>query len=191
MKKSIGANTIVYPTPVFIVGTYDKNGEPNVMNAAWGGICCSNPPCVAIAVRPSRYTYENVLEKKAFTVSIPSEIHAKEADYFGIVSGRKENKLQKAGLTAVKSDIVDAPYIDEFPVALECSLLKTVELGTHAVFIGEIKDVKMEESVLGENGVPDINKIKPMVFDMSGSNYCGIGEKIADAFSVGKALIDK
>lgn len=88
MKKSIGGNTILYPTPVLVVGTYDAEGKPNVMTVAWGGICCSDPPCVAIALRKATYTYGNIVLQKAFTVNIPSEKHARCADYFGIASGK-------------------------------------------------------------------------------------------------------
>jgi len=125
MKKSIGAKTIVYPTPVFIVGTYDKDGKPNVMNAAWAGICCSSPPCLAISLRKATYTYGNIVEQGAFTVSIPSQDFVREADYFGIASGRTEDKFFAAGLTPVKSELVNAPYVKEFPLILECKLLHT------------------------------------------------------------------
>ncbi len=81
MKKSIGAKTILYPTPVLIVGTYDKSGNPNVMTVAWGGICCSSPPCVSISVREATHTYGNLMEQKAFTISIPSEKYVKQADF--------------------------------------------------------------------------------------------------------------
>jgi hypothetical protein len=106
MKKSIGANTIIYPTPVLIVGTYDGEGKPNVMTVAWGGICCSDPPCIAISLRKATYTYGNICRQKAFTVSIPSEKHARCADYFGIASGKKVDKLNVSGLTPVKSALV-------------------------------------------------------------------------------------
>ncbi|UTB31857.1 MAG: flavin reductase family protein [Methanobacterium sp. ERen5] len=114
MKKSLGAKTIVYPTPVFIVGTYDENEEPDVMAAAWGGISCSNPPCVSISLQKHRYTLKNINERKAFTISIPSEEYVAEADFFGIVSGKDENKFKKTGLTPVKSELVDAPYVGNF-----------------------------------------------------------------------------
>ncbi len=110
MKRSIGAKTIVYPNPVFIIGTYNKEGNPNAMNAAWGGISCSAPPCVSISLREATYTHGNITAKGAFTVNIPSEDYVKEADYFGIVSGRNEDKFKKTGLTPVRSKLVDAPY---------------------------------------------------------------------------------
>jgi len=187
VKKSLGAKTLVYPTPVFIVGTYDQEGKPNAMTAAWGGICCSSPPCVAIALQKVRYSYENLVVKKAFTVNIPSEKFAREADYFGIVTGRKEEKFAKTGLTAVKSELVDAPYIKEFPLNLECKVIQVIEIGLHTQFIGEILDVKIDES-LQVNEQPIIEKIKPMLYAPDNSSYYGVGEYIGRAFSIGKDI---
>lgn len=186
MKKSIGVSTIVFPTPVFIVGTYDKDAKPNAMTVAWGGICCSDPACVSIALREATYTYANILDKKAFTVNIPSEKYIKEVDYFGIVSGRTENKFTSTGLTPLKSEIVDAPYIKEFPLVLECTLLHAVKIGLHTVFVGQIKDVKADEEVLTKEGVPDIEKIKPISFNPANRTYNGIGKCLGSAFSIGK-----
>jgi len=188
MRKSIGAKTIVYPTPVFIVGTYDKDGRPNAMNAAWAGICCSSPPCVSIALRKATYTYGNIVEQKAFTVSIPSHDFVREADYFGIATGRTEDKFFTAGLTPEKSDLVNAPYVKEFPLSLECKLLHTFEIGLHTQFVGEILDVKADETVLGDDGLPQIEKIKPLIFSPSNTSYYGLGEYIGKAFSLGKAI---
>jgi flavin reductase (DIM6/NTAB) family NADH-FMN oxidoreductase RutF len=103
MKESIGAKTIIYPTPVLVIGTYDRAGKPNVMTAAWAGICCSAPPCVGVSLRKATYSYGNIMERKAFTVNVPSENYAREVDYFGIASGRDEDKLSKAGLTPVRA----------------------------------------------------------------------------------------
>jgi len=186
MKKSLGAKTILYPTPVLVIGTYDKSGKPNVMTAAWGGICCSSPPCVAVSLRKATYTYGNIMEQKAFTINIPSENYIKEADYFGIVSGKKKDKFSATGLTPVKSDIVHAPYVKEFPFILECKLLHTFEIGLHTQFIGEIMDIKADEAVLGENGLPNIEKIKPFMFVPDSGTYYGIGEYLGKAFSIGK-----
>lgn len=186
MKKSIGAKTIVFPTPVFIVGTYNKNAKPNAMAVAWGGICCSDPACVSISLREATYTYANILEKKAFTISIPSETYIKQADYFGIVSGRTEDKFNSTGLTPVKSEFVDAPYVKEFPFVLECALIQTVKIGLHTLFVGQIKDVKVDETALTKEGFPDIEKIKPMIFNPANRAYYGIGKLLGSAFSVGK-----
>jgi flavin reductase (DIM6/NTAB) family NADH-FMN oxidoreductase RutF len=186
MKKSLGAKTILYPTPVLVVGTYDLQGKPNVMTAAWGGICCSEPPCVGVSLRKATYSYQNIVHRKAFTISLPSERYIKDADYFGIVSGRSEDKFAAAELTAVRSDLVDAPYVQEFPLVLECRLLHTFELGLHTQFVGEILDVKADQAMLGESGVPDVEKLHAVIFAPAVQAYYGIGRRLGKAFSIGK-----
>jgi len=186
MKKSLGAKTLVQPAPVWVVGTYDAQGKPNIMTIAWGGNCCSQPPCIAVAVRKATYTHGCIIERKAFTVNIPSAGLVKETDYIGIVSGKDVDKFAMTKLTPVRSELVDAPYVKEFPIVIECRLLHTVEVGLHTQFIGEIMDVKAEESVLGEKGMPDILKVKPLVFDTGQRAYHNIGELIGKAFSIGK-----
>lgn len=186
MKKSLGAKTILYPTPVLVVGTYDKDGKPNVMTAAWGGICCSVPPCVAVSLRKATYSYAGIVKHKAFTVNVPSERYVKEVDYFGIASGKVEDKLAAAGLTVVRSDLVDAPIIAEFPLVLECRLTHTVELGLHTQFVGEIMDVKIDDDMLTQAGVPDLDKLLPMVYAPESKTYHAIGRAVGKAFSIGK-----
>jgi flavin reductase (DIM6/NTAB) family NADH-FMN oxidoreductase RutF len=186
MKKSFGAKTLIYPTPVWCVGTYDIAGKPNVMTVAWGGICCSQPPCVTISLRKATYTYGNIIERKAYTLSVPSVEHVKAADYFGMVSGRSENKFKKTGLTPIKSELVDAPYISEFPMILECKLVHHYELGLHTHFVGEILDVKVEETMLDADGKPDIDKIKPFIFTPEVKKYHSIGACIGTAYEIGK-----
>ena len=191
MKKSIGAQTIVYPTPVFVVATYDASGRANAMAVAWGGISCSNPPCVSISLRKATYTYDNLVLCKAFTLNIPSQSQVKEADYFGMVSGRTEDKFAVTGFTAVRSELVDAPLIEEMPFCVECKLFKTVELGLHTVFVGEILDIKVDPAMCDAKGVPDITKIRPFLYDPAARRYYGIGASLAEAFSVGKSLKGK
>ncbi len=186
MKKSIGVKTQLFPTPVLMVGTYDNTGKPNLMVAAWGGICCSQPPCIAISLRKATYSYNGIVERKAFTVGIACESRMAEADFCGIVSGRDVDKFEVTGLTPVKSDLVDAPYAEEFPVVLECRLLHTIEIGLHTQFIGEIIDVKSNEEVFGEDGQLDIMKIQPLIFDTALRGYHGVTPGIGRAFSVGK-----
>jgi len=186
MKKSLGAKTLLYPTPVLVIGTYDSDGRANAMTASWGGICCSTPPCIAVSIRKATYTYGNLMEKEAFTVNIPSETQIKAADYFGMVSGKNEDKFKAIRLTPVKGDLVDAPYIEEFPLVIECRLAQSIELGSHTQFIGEVMDVKADESVLGEGEVPDIEKLRPVIFTPVSRNYYGIGRFVGKAFSVGK-----
>ena len=185
MKQSIGAKPIVYPAPVLIVGTYDGNGKPNVMAVAWGGICCSNPPCVTISLRKATYTYGCLMDRKEFTISLPSEAFIKEADYFGTVSGRDTDKFGDTGLTAVKSDLVDAPYVKEFPFILECKVIQIHKIGLHTQFIGEIMDVKADESVLSGNNRPDIELIKPFLYAPDQGEYYSIGRPLGTAFSLG------
>jgi len=185
MKKSLGAQTLALPTPVWVVGSYDMQGKPNMMTIAWGGICCSQPPCVTISLRKATYTYGCIMGRKAYTINIPSAAHVKEADYVGMVSGKKVDKFAMTKLTPVRSALVDAPYISEFPVVIECKVLHTLEIGLHTQFIGEIMDVKAEESVLSKQEVADILKVKPFIFDTMKREYYGIGEHIGTAFSIG------
>jgi flavin reductase (DIM6/NTAB) family NADH-FMN oxidoreductase RutF len=186
MKKSLGARTLAFPTPVWLVGTYDAEGKPNVMTAAWAAIVCSQPPCVGVSLRKATYTYGNIMLKKAFTINVPSEAHAKLADYCGIASGKAGNKFTASGLTPMKSDLVDAPYVQEFPLVLECKVIHTLEIGLHTQFIGEILDVKAEEDVLGDKGMPEIEEVKPIVFGPEIRTYHGIGKFLGKAFSIGR-----
>jgi flavin reductase (DIM6/NTAB) family NADH-FMN oxidoreductase RutF len=186
MKTSLGARVIVGATPVWIVGTYDKQGKPNVMAAAWVGVCCSEPPCVAVSLRKATYTYGNIQQRKAFTANLPPAKYVKEADYFGIASGKDVDKFSTSHLTPVKSEMVDAPLVKEFPLVLECRLLHTIEIGLHTQFIGEIMDVKADESVLDEKQRPQIEKIDPFFFHTATMSYYRIGDYLGKAFSIGK-----
>jgi flavin reductase (DIM6/NTAB) family NADH-FMN oxidoreductase RutF len=186
MKKSLGAKTILYPTPVLVVGTYDDQDKPNVMTVAWGGICCSVPPCVAVSLRKATYSYGNIVRRKAFTVNVPSERHVKEADYFGIASGRNEDKFAATGLTPVRSQLVDAPYVGEFPLTLECRLMHTFELGLHTQFVGEVLDVKIDEDALGKGGLPEVEKLLPIAFAPETHAYYALGRHLGKAFFIGK-----
>lgn len=188
MKKSFGAKTLIYPTPVWVIGTYDDEGKPNAMTIAWGGVCSSQPPCVAVSIRSATYTHGNIVTRKAFTVNVPSAAHVKIADYLGVVSGRNVDKFATAELTAVRSDTVDAPYIKEFPLILECRMVDASEIGIHTHFIGEILDVKAEDAVLGENGVPDILKVRPILYGPELQSYYGIGSYLGRAFMIGKEI---
>jgi len=187
MKKSLGAKTLTSPTPVWIIGTYDKEGKPNLMTAAWVGICCSQPPCVGVSLRKATYTYGNIVERKAFTVSIPGEARVKECDYIGTATGKNVDKFARLKLTAVKSSIVDAPYVQEFPWVLECRVIHTIEIGLHTEFVGEIMDVKVDSSVVNSRGLPDVGKIRPFLFDPANGTYYGVGADLGHAFSTGKS----
>ena len=185
MKVSLGAKTLAQPAPLWIVGSYDEHGKPNAMAAAWGGICCSKPPCIAVSLREERHSYASILARRAFTISVPSASHAAQADYFGIASGRDTDKFAATGLTPVRSELVDAPYVGEFPLVLECTLMRTVSLGMHIQFVGEIVDVKADADVLDEKGYPDAAKVRPLIFTPVTRAYHTVGEYVGQAFEMG------
>ena len=188
MNKSLGAKTLIYPAPVMVVCTYDKAGKPNVMTASWGGICCSQPPCVSVSLRKVTSSHGNILERGAFTISIPSEKYVKEVDYFGLVTGRNTDKFAATKLTPVKSKLVDAPYVKEFPLVMECKLVQVAELGLHTQFVGEVIDAKADDSIIGDSGAIDIKKLKPLVFTPDTQDYFGIGAFKGKVFSAGKGI---
>jgi flavin reductase (DIM6/NTAB) family NADH-FMN oxidoreductase RutF len=191
MKKSLGAKPLVGATTVWVVGTYDNEGRPNIMTAAWGGVCCSEPPCIGVSLRKATYSHSAIAERKAFTVSIPPAARVVETDFAGIASGRKIDKWQTAGLTPERSQLVDAPYVAEFPLVLECKLTHTLELGLHTHFIGQIVDVKAETSVLDETGALDIEKVDPFFFAVGNGAYYRIGSYLGKAHGIGADLAKK
>jgi len=140
MKKSR------YSTPIFIIGTYDKEGKPNAMNAILREMSCSDPQHISISIKETTCTHKNILYNEAFTVNIPSQTYIKETNDLRIECGKNEDKFTATGLTPVKSELVDAPYIKEFPLALECKLVNTTEMGLCTSFTGEILDAKWMES---------------------------------------------
>jgi len=189
MKRSLGRKTLILPAPVWVVGTYGADGAPNVMTAAWGGICCSKPPSVCVSLREATYTYRAIVDREAFTLNVPTADQTKLADYIGLISGRDVNKLAAAGLTAARAEHVDAPLVNEFPLSLECSLTHTVKIGLHTLFAGEILDVKAEESILNDKGRPSIEKLKPPIFSTGEAAYYAVGAAIGPAFTMGKSLL--
>jgi flavin reductase (DIM6/NTAB) family NADH-FMN oxidoreductase RutF len=188
MKKSIGNGQTAFPLPVLVVGTYDGEGKANASTFGWAGNVGSNPRAIAIVVRRSHYTHDNLLLKRAFTVNIPSIKYVAEADYFGIASGRNEDKIAKAGLHAEKAQYVDAPIISEFPVNIECEVSQVLDRVTHTLFIGEVKDIKVEDTALGEDGKLNIIAAGLLSYDPSTNTYFTSEGVLAKAFSVGKSL---
>jgi flavin reductase (DIM6/NTAB) family NADH-FMN oxidoreductase RutF len=188
-KVSLAPATILHPHPVLLVGTYGEDGKPNLMNAAWGGICCNTPPCVAVSLREATLTFHNILHRQAFTIGIPSRKHVKAADHVGMVSGRDHDKFKETGLTATRSAKVDAPLAEELPYSLECHLVQHHKLGSHTIFIGEIMGLVADKDVLGANGLPDIEKVQGILWGGMGSNnYYAVGENLGKGFSIGKTL---
>lgn len=180
MRKNFGSKPWVYPQPVLIVGTYDENGTPDALNAAWGGQYDINMVVICLS---KHKTTDNIVKKGAFTVAFADKAHVVEADYVGIVSANDvPDKLAKAGLHTVKSEFVDAPIIEEFPLALECKFVKFNEDGN---VIGEIVNVSADEKVIGPDGKIDPSKLGAIVFDPIGMGYIALGEKVGNAFKDG------
>ena len=185
MRKNFGAKAMCYPMPVFIIGTYNADGSPNAMNAAWGGI--SEETEITICVDNTHKTAENLLARKAFTVSMATAGMMAACDYVGIVSGTKEpEKFAKAGFHATRSEFVDAPLIDELPMALECEVISYDEETCRLV--GRIVNVCADASVLGENGKVDVAKLQPITYDPMNHHYLVLGEKVGQAFHDGVVL---
>ena len=190
MKRSLGAKTLVYPLPIFLVGSYDAAGKANSMAAAWGGICCSEPPMLAVSIRKNRWTFDAISKRGAFTISVPDGTQSAQVDFAGIASGDKTDKFAELNLTAVRGEFVDAPYVDECPVVLELSLFTTTDLGSHVQFVGEIKDVKVSERCL-DGDKPDIEKINPLLYDVGAREYRTVGSVMGKAFAGGKIFWKK
>lgn len=183
MRKNFGAKPMLYPMPVFIIGTYNDDGTPNAMNAAWGGM--ADADLVSICLGTHRTT-RNIFARKAFTVSMADAENVLAADYVGIVSGEQTpDKVAKAGWHTTKSEFVDAPLIDELPMALECEFVSYDE--DSGLLLGRVKNVCAQERILTD-GVIDLNKFRPITYDPSGHGYYTLGEKVGQAFSDGKKL---
>lgn len=185
MRKNFGAKPWTYPQPVFMIATYAKDGTPDVMNAAWGGI--SDDTQLSMCISAGHKTTANILARGAFTVSMATADQVVACDYMGIASGNEvANKLEKAGWHTTRSEFVDAPLIDELPMAVECRLVSYDPESCRLV--GEIVNVSTDESVLDENGKIDPEKLSPITFDPVHNVYRKLGEKVGNAFRDGLAL---
>lgn len=185
MRKNFGAKPLTYPQPVFIIATYGEDGTPDAMNAAWGGI--SEIKEISMCLSAGHKTVKNILKRKAFTVSMADAAHIVACDYVGLVSGNNvPDKFERAGFHATKSEFVDAPLIDELAVAVECRLIDYNP--DTCILRGEIVNVSVDESVIGEDGKVDVEKTAPVIFDPFNNEYRKIGAKAGNAFSDGKEL---
>lgn len=190
MKKDLGVIQAVYPMPVLMVAAYDENEKVNVMNVAWGQICDEDK--IILFIGEGKKTWLNIKASKAFTVAIADEAHMDAADFFGIASGNRINdKFERTGYTAVRSDKVYAPIIEEFPVVMECELLDILNTEYVSGIVGRIVNVKAEETVLSENGKVDPVKLRALIFDQFQHGYYISGEKIGQAWNAGIALMKK
>ena len=184
MRKNFGVKPLVYPMPVYIIATYDENGVPDAMNAAWGGVSEENE--ISVCISAGHKTTKNLIAREAFTISMATADYVAECDYLGIVSGNKvDNKLEKCGFHVVKSEFVDAPIIKELPMAIECKL-KSYDKDTCRL-VGEIINVCADESILTDGKI-DPMKLRPITFDSANNAYHVIGEKVGQAFSDGKKI---
>ena len=190
MRKNFGAKAICYPMPVFIIGTYNADGTPNAMNAVFEETAGNEKEHAKLWFKELSgigTTAENLMARKAFTVSMATVNYVAACDYVGLVSGNKEpDKFAKAGFHATKSEFVDAPLIDELPMALECEVI-SYDPDTCRL-VGRIVNVSAEESVLGQNGKVDVRKLRPITFDTMNNQYLVLGEKVGQAFHDGMQL---
>ena len=184
MKKDLGVKPYLFPMPVLMIATYGEDGTVDVMNMAWGGICAEN--MVALNIHEEHKTAKNIKVKGAFTLSIADVDHLEAADFFGTATGNKmTDKFERTGFHAVKSDKVDAPIIEEFPVTLECKVAELQEEVYGFRVLGEIVNVLADEKVLDEKGKVDPTKLNAFVFDQFQNGYYKIGEKVGQAWNSG------
>ena len=189
-KVALGPQTLVYPMPSFLVGA-NVDGKPNYMTVAWGGIACSNPPMLTIALQHHRHTYKGIKALGAFSVNVPSADLVTETDYCGIVSGSKSDKNAVTGFKTFYGKLGNAPMIEQCPLNLECKVAHILDLGSHALIIGQIMETHVDSDCL-TGGQPDVAKIKPFTFTQGTSvTYNTLGEALAPAFEVGRKLKPK
>ena len=187
MKKNLGNKTVLAPLPVLIVATYDEQGMPNAMNVAWGGQCGYHH--VALNLSLNHKTTENLKHTKAFTLSIATVDTLVISDYFGLVSGRKENKIEKAGVHVTRSEFVDAPVIDEYPLTLECKVIEMREALGEMHVVCEVVNMQVDESILDEQGKVDLGKLSPISYDSASHSYRVLGDIVGKAFKNGDKLL--
>jgi len=191
MKTKIGPQTMIFPMPALLIGSYAADGTPNAMTAAWSAVCCLKPVSVGAAIRHNRFTLANIKEKKAFTINVPKTSQAKEVDYLGTVSGaKKPDKLVIAGLESTRGERVDAPILTACPVNLECQITQLLDLGSHTWCVGEVLEVHVDQELVRENNVLDIEALDPLVYITSVSSYYTLGEPVGKAYQLGKSIKD-
>ena len=190
VKKNLGSMPALFPMPVVVVAAYDENGKPNAMTAAWAQI--TDMDKIALFVDPDHKTMKNILATKAFTVATADLAHIAEADFIGIVSGNQmEDKFEKSGLHETKSEFVNAPVITELPINLDCELIDVIDNEHVYAMVGKIVNVSAEESVMGEDGKVEPDKIQALIFDQFRNGYYVVGEKVGHGWNAGKELVKK
>lgn len=190
MKRELPVKPYLFPMPVLMIATYGDDETVDVMNMAWGGICAEN--MVSLNIDEEHKTSQNIKKRGSFTLSIADIPHMAEADFFGIASGnRMKDKFERSGLTAIKSEKVDAPVIQEFPLTLECKVVEAKHeiYGFHV--IGEIVGILAEENIINEAGKVEPEKLNAFIFDQFQNGYYAVGEKIGQAWNAGANLMKK
>ena len=186
--KSFGAKPWVLPQPVLIIGTYNSDGTPNAMNAAWGGQWDAKEIMISIGAHA---TTENLARCADFTVAFATVNTMVASDFVGIASARKDpQKMLKAGWTAVKAENVDAPVFTDFPMTMECRILRKIDESEEGYYIvAEIVNILVDEKYLGEDGKPDVSKMGLITYEPVSHGYVALGERVGNAFADGKKLM--
>ena len=186
-KILLGPQPFIYPMPVLLIGA-NVDGKPNFMTAAWSGIANGAPPMVSVAIRPRRYTHKGIRQNWTFSINIPSVDLIREADYCGLVSGSRVDKVEACKFRVFYGKLESAPLIEQCPVNLECKVVQMLELGSHSLIVGQVEEIHVSEDCLTD-GQPDVKKVKPFIFTtVPAQNYQAFGDVIARAFSIGKEI---
>lgn len=187
-KVLMGPRTLIYPMPVVLVGA-NIDDKPNFMAVAWCGVANSQPPMISVAIQPRRYTYRGIRQNSTFSVNIPSVDLIKEADYCGMISGARANKVEVCQFSVFYGKLSSAPLIEQCPVNLECEVQHILELGSHSLIVGRVEETHVSESCLTD-GKPDVDKIKPLIYITEPARkYQAFGEVVGKAFSIGRELM--
>lgn len=188
MKKNLKPRAIMYPAPAAIASAYDEKGNTDACTLAFAAMCSHKPPCIMIAINSTlkRKTLKDILEREEFCIGFPNTDQVAEADYLGIETGYNTNKIEKIKFTTTPAEKINAPIINEFNVSIECKVKNITNIGSHTQIIAEIVNIQAEENLINDNGRINLKKLNPIVYDDVEYNYYEVGEKIADAFKVGK-----
>ena len=186
-KVTLGPRTVIYPTPVLLIGA-NVDDKPNFMAAAWCGVANSDPPMISVSIRHNRYTHKGIRQNMTFSANLPSHDLIKETDYCGMTSGSEVDKATICRFEVFYGQLKNAPLIEQYPLNMECKVVHILDLGTHSLIIGRIEETYASEDYLID-GKPDVEKINPFVYITGpGNHYRSFGEVVAKAYSIGKEI---
>ena len=188
MAKVLDPRLLLMPLPVWIVGSYSAANRPNILAVSWAGVCCSEPPCVCIGVRPETFSFQGIIDHKAFTVGVPSTGQVREADYCGIVSGADVDKFERCGFSAIPCEAVHAPYVKELPISVACRVAQNHAVGSHTLIVGEILDTRVAKDCRDAAGVPLTNEADPILLAPATLEYFAVGRLVGHTYQEGRAL---